>query len=53
MAEEKTSFILYADLLHTVKKMPDDKAGVLLKTILEYVNDLNPKVEDLLVDLVF
>lgn len=53
MAEEKTSFILYADLLHTVKKMPDDKAGVLLKTILEYVNDLNPSVDDLLVDLVF
>lgn len=53
MAEDKKSFILYADLLHTVKKMPNDKAGVLLKTILEYVNDTNPVVEDLMVDLVF
>jgi len=53
MAENKKSFVLYADLLHTVQKLPDEKAGVLLKTILEYVNDLNPKVDDILVDLVF
>jgi len=53
MAENKKSFVLYADLLHTVQKLPDEKAGVLLKTILEYVNDLNPEVNDLLVDLVF
>lgn len=53
MAENKKSFVLYADLLHTVQKLPDDKAGVLLKTILEYVNDLNPEVDDILVDLVF
>lgn len=33
--------------------MPDDKAGVLLKTILSYVNDENPEVHDLMVDLVF
>ena len=53
MAENKKSFVLYADLLHTVKKLPDEKAGGLLKTILEYVNDLNPNVDDILVDLVF
>jgi hypothetical protein len=53
MAEDKKSFILYADLLYTVNKMSNDKAGVLFKTILEYVNDNNPQVEDLLVDLVF
>lgn len=53
MAENKKSFILYCDLIHTVKKMPIKKAGELFITILEYVNDLNPKVNDLAVDLVF
>lgn len=53
MAENKKSFILYADLIHTVKKMPKDKAGELFMTILEYVNDLNPIVTDMLVDIVF
>lgn len=53
MAENKKSFLLYVDLLHTVKKMPDDKAGLLFKHILEYVNDLNPETDDLIVDLTF
>jgi len=53
MAENKKSFILYGDLIHTIKKMPQDKAGILFLTILEYVNDLNPQVEDILVDLCF
>jgi hypothetical protein len=33
--------------------MPQDKAGILFLTILEYVNDLNPIVDDILVDLCF
>lgn len=53
MAENKKSFILYADLIHTVKKMPKEQAGELLLTILEYVNDENPTVDNMLVDLVF
>lgn len=53
MAENKKSFILYADLIHTVRKMPKDKAGDLFLTILSYVNDENPIVEDMVVDLVF
>lgn len=53
MAEDKKSFLLYADLLHTIKKLPDDKAGMLFKTILEYVNDQNPQPDDLLVDITF
>ena len=53
MAENKKSFILYADLIHTVKKMPSDKAGELFLTILQYVNDENPTVEDMLVDIAF
>lgn len=53
MAENKKSFVLYADIIHTVKKMPDVQAGLLLKTILSYVNDENPTVDDMIVDLVF
>lgn len=53
MAENKKSFLLYADLIHTVRKMPKDKAGDLFLTILQYVNDENPDVQDLMIDLVF
>jgi len=53
MAENKKSFVLYSDLIHTVKKMPDDKAGILLKTILSYVNDETPIIDDIMIDLVF
>lgn len=53
MAAEKRSFILYADLIHTVRKMPKNKAGELFMTILSYVNDENPEVKDLIVDLAF
>jgi len=51
--EEKKSFILYADLIHTVSKMPSDKAGDLFKHILQYVNDDDPITEDLIVELTF
>lgn len=53
MAENKKSFLLYCDLIHTVSKMPDDKAGQLLKHVLEYVNDLNPQTNDLIIQLTF
>lgn len=53
MAENKKSFLLYTDLYRTVSKLPKDKAGDLFMAILEYVNDLNPEVTDLMVDLVF
>lgn len=53
MAQDKTSFLLYCDIIHTVKKLPKDKAGELFMTILRYVNDENPEVNDVLVDLVF
>ena len=53
MAKDKNSFILYADYLATVSKLTDAKAGKLFKTILEYVNDLDPQVTDNLIDIVF
>ena len=45
MADNKKSFLLYCDLIHTVQKLSDDQAGKLFKHVLEYVNDLNPETE--------
>jgi hypothetical protein len=54
MAKDKKSFILYADILTTVAKLKDAKAGRLFKMILEYVNDKNPpESNDLLVQIAF
>lgn len=53
MAENKKGFILYADLIHTVSKLPNDKAGELLKHILSYVNDEKPQTDDLIIQLTF
>lgn len=49
----KNSFVLYTDLHETVKQLPDNKAGILFKTILSYVNDENPVVKDLVVKIAF
>ena len=53
MAENKKSFILYSDLISIVEKLPDEIAGKLFKVILNYVNDKNPVVEDLLLQVAF
>ena len=53
MAQNKKSFLLYCDIIHTVKKMPKADAGELFVHILEYVNDLNPETSNMVVDLVF
>lgn len=53
MAENKKSFILYTDLIHTVKKMKKENAGELFLHILQYVNDENPQTDNEIVDLVF
>lgn len=53
MAEDKNGFLLYKDLIHSVKKLPKEKAGELFMHILEYVNDHNPETDDLLIELAF
>lgn len=53
MAENKKSFLLYVDLIHTVSQLPDDKAGQLFKHILLYVNDENPITDDLITKISF
>lgn len=53
MAKDKKSFLLYADLIHTVDKLPNDKAGELFKHILNYVNDKDPISDDLIINISF
>ncbi len=53
MAENKASFLLYRDIIHTVKHLSDQKAGKLFKHILEYVNDLDPELDSLELRLAF
>ena len=51
--ENKKSFILYCDLIHTVEKLNDTDAGELFKHLLRYVNDQNPETLNPIVDIVF
>lgn len=51
--ENKKSFLLYADIIHTVEKLPNEKAGELFKLILDYVNDNEPETEDLILQIAF
>jgi len=51
--ENKKGFILYADTIHTVEKLPDEIAGKLFKHVLEYVNDREPESDDILVQIAF
>ena len=53
MAENKKAFVLYTDIIETVKQLDDLKAGELFKHILRYVNDENPKTDDPIINLVF
>ena len=53
MAEGKKTVLLYCDLIHTVEKLTDVQAGKLFKHYLRYINDLNPKIDDTLIDIVF
>lgn len=54
MAENKKSFILYCDLIHMVKKLPEKTQAALFVLILEYVNDLNPEInDDILLEVAF
>lgn len=51
--KNKKSFVLYCDLIHTVKQLPNDKAGKLFKHILNYVNDKNPITKDIIINIAF
>lgn len=53
MAKDKNSFIAYCDWIDTFESLPDDKAGQLAKHLFRYVNDENPKSDDILITAVF
>lgn len=53
MNDDKRSFILYADLEHTVSKLPDNLAGQLFKLILQQANEREPEPDDLLLQIAF
>jgi hypothetical protein len=53
MATNKNSFVLYTDIIETVKQLDNEKAGELFKHILSYVNDENPVTDDVIINLVF
>ena len=53
MAENKKSFLLYCDLIHTVEMLSNEKAGELFNHILKYVNDENPVSDDMEIKLAF
>ena len=49
MATDKKSFILYADLIKSIEHLTNEEKGILFNHLLEYVNDLNPILEDRLI----
>jgi len=53
MAQEKKSFLLYVDLIHTMEKLNDEQTGRLFKHILRYVNDQDPEPQDQFTEVVF
>lgn len=53
MAENKKSVLIYCDLIHTVKHLPDELAGKLFKHFLAYVNDENPQTDDVMLKIAF
>jgi len=53
MAENKKSFLLYCDIIHTINKLSNEQSGILFKHILSYVNDEKPIANDVIIELVF
>lgn len=53
MADNKKSFILYCDQKGVWDKLNDEQAGKLIKHIIAYVNDENPKADDFITELAF
>jgi len=46
MAENKKSFVIYCDLIHTMNHLSIEQRGLVFTWLLEYVNDLNPEPLD-------
>lgn len=46
MAQGKKSFVLYSDLLQSIEHLTNEEKGILFTHLLEYVNDMNPILND-------
>ena len=53
MAKDKSSVLLYRDIIHTVEKLDDVTAGLLFKHYLRYINDLEPETDNPIVEIAF
>lgn len=53
MANEKKSFLLYCDIIHTVEQLTDEQAGGLFRHILRYVNDQDPQSDSVITKIAF
>ena len=53
MATNKKSFVLYTDIIESIRLLDNAKAGELFKHILSYVNDENPSTNDVIINLAF
>ena len=53
MAQDKNSFLLYCDIITTIDKLSNEQAGKLFKHLLNYVNDNDPILDDLLLEIAF
>jgi len=53
MAINKKSFVLYSDQKVIIDLLTDEQAGKLLKHLLAYVNDENPILDDVLLNIAF
>ena len=53
MAQDKKSFIAYADWKNIFDELPNEDAGKLIKHIFSYVNDENPETDSILIRAVF
>ena len=53
MANNKKSFLLYCDIIHTVEQLTDEQAGDLFRHILRYVNDQDPQSDSVITKIAF
>jgi len=53
MAENKKSFIAYADWKGMFEALPDEIAGKLIKHVFAYVNDENPITDNFIINALF
>lgn len=44
--ENKKSFLIYCDIIHSIDHLTNEEKGLLFQHLLEYVNDMNPVMDN-------